>query len=235
MDEAWFQTAFSNCKTAPKHKFPRGPQLAHVRKKDVPGPGQYHPASTEKDKFRRSSSWAIGTSQRDTGSGWFHPPGPGAYTPKGDGKTPPKWVFGSEKKLHELSKPQVPAPGEYEVRPGLISKPVSMTFKNFPRERHVPTPGPNDYKIKAGAAGLSHMGSTPKMVFGSSSRSELLLSRTPGPGAYELPTSLCGNVQTKTPAKYSIKGKYPLPGQEGTPGFILPGSQFDIKKHLGNT
>lgn len=239
IDDPWYLTSTSHTKTGPKYSFPGGPQLAGERRKDIPGPGTYAQTSTAKDKFRRSSSWAMGTSTRDTGSGVFQPPGPGAYSPKLNkdsqgGKKPAEWVFGTDKKLPDAKSRMVPGPGAYETHHGVRSgKLISMTWKNFPDQRPRPTPGPNDYKVKGGYnSGLAHIQSTPKISFGTSCRSDMLINKTPGPGSYELPTSLCGNISTKTPPKYSIKSKPPLLGQEGTPGYIVAGSQFDVRKHL---
>lgn len=214
--------AQSTCKASPKYSFPGAP-LQKRDKKDTVGPGQYSQTNVDKDKFQRSASWAIGSGQRAVGSSYCRQPGPGAYAlhPEQVGK---KWVFGSEKKLPEVKRRDVPGPGAYEVRSKIDLGPISIASRVAPPEKRADVPGPGSYKPVHDSR--SHFTSMPGIGFGTASRSDLLLSKAPGPGHYENVTTLCGNIATNTPAKYSIKGKYPPRKLAESPMPCMAATQF---------
>lgn len=223
MGEVWNYSSHSNFKASPKFSFTSAP-AAKDKKHSVPGPGQYSNIQADKDKFARSSSWTMGCSTRDGGKAWGTLPGPGAYTPANPSLVSPKWGFGAEGRLRERKLSQTPGPGAYDVRSkGLGGLEMSICSKpDGQRRSH--TPGPGSYKPSHDPC--SHMSSAPKVSFGCSSRAELAMSKTPGPGAYEHLTSLGGNVLMRTPAKYSIKGRYNQPKPDITPGPSHPGTSF---------
>jgi hypothetical protein len=216
----WNLACSSSYKTAPKFSFTtagEGPQ----KKKAVPGPGHYGQIGPDKDKFKRSASWVI-SATREGGGNWFQPPGPGAYTP-GDGRNAPKWCFSTEKRLHELPKPNYPGPGHYPVDPK--NNAVSMSISHKPEApRGHQMPGPGQYKPSFEAS--SQVGSSPKIGFGTSSRSDLTSSKTPGPGKYESLSTLNGNITMRNAQKYSIANRYKEPSHNASPGIASAGTQF---------
>uniref|UniRef100_A0A7S4Q8E9 Outer dense fiber protein 3 n=1 Tax=Alexandrium monilatum TaxID=311494 RepID=A0A7S4Q8E9_9DINO len=223
MGEVWNYASHSSFKTSPKYSFTSAPG-ASDKKHGVPGPGQYGMTATDKDKFGRSASWTMGASTRDGGKGWGSLPGPGAYTPSNTSQISPKWGFGAEGRLRERKVSSTPGPGAYETRSkGLGGLEMSISSKpDGARRAH--TPGPGSYKPTTDPC--SHMPSAPRVSFGGSTRSDLMMSKTPGPGAYEHLTSLGGNVAMRTTAKYSIKGRYKQPSADITPGPCNTGTQF---------
>mmetsp|Transcript_52544 Transcript_52544/g.122221 ORF Transcript_52544/g.122221 Transcript_52544/m.122221 type:complete len:224 (+) Transcript_52544:136-807(+) len=222
MAEVWAYGSHSNWKSSPKFSFTSAP-AAKDKKHGVPGPGQYPLVATDKDKFTRSSSWSMGAATRE-GKGLGAMPGPGAYTPQNPAFVTPKWGFGAEGRLRERKLSVTPGPGAYETRSkGLGGVEASICSKpDGVRRSH--TPGPGSYKPSYDPC--SNMSSAPKVSFGCSSRSDLMMSKTPGPGAYEHLTSLGGNVAMRTPAKFSIKGRYNPPATDITPGPSNNGTQF---------
>mmetsp|Transcript_34154 Transcript_34154/g.98350 ORF Transcript_34154/g.98350 Transcript_34154/m.98350 type:complete len:225 (-) Transcript_34154:181-855(-) len=223
MGEVWNYGSHSNFKTSPKFSFTSAPG-AKDKRHGVPGPGQYTSTAPDKDKFTRSASWTMGASTRDGGKAWGTLPGPGAYTPANPSHISPKWGFGAEGRLRERKLSQTPGPGAYETRSkGLGGCEMSICSKpDGTRRSH--TPGPGTYKPSHDPC--SNNPTAPKVSFGASSRSDLLMSKTPGPGTYEQPSSLGGNVVMRTPAKFSIKGRYKQPANDITPGPSHPGTQF---------
>lgn len=221
MANQWHLGSQSTYKSAPKYSIGTGTEI--VKKKNVPGPGHYSQTDADKDKFKRSASWAISSAGREGGK-WFQPPGPGAYTP-GDPRDAPKWVIGSEKRLHELPKPKVPGPGTYENRPNNDQHHFSICHKPDAPTPHK-TPGPTEYKPNHEHNSLIR--SAPRIGFGSATRGELVSSKTPGPGSYEALSGLTGNYVMRTPAKYSIAGKYKDLPKMKSPGILHSscGTQF---------
>mmetsp|Transcript_89648 Transcript_89648/g.254148 ORF Transcript_89648/g.254148 Transcript_89648/m.254148 type:complete len:223 (-) Transcript_89648:120-788(-) len=221
MGEQWSFGSTSVHLNSPKYSFTNAP-IASDKKKDIPGPGQYGFTATHTDKFSRSASWGISGSSRE-GKPWFAPPGPGTYKPEQSTRAAPRWVFGSEGKLREMKRATVPGPGAYEVR-GKADSGGSLMAPKPEATRRVHTPGPGAYKPAHEA--LSHMKASTKSSFGSSSRSTLVLSTTPGPGSYDHLASLGGNIAMQTSAKYTIQGKYKPPQPDKTPDFIPAGTSF---------
>jgi hypothetical protein len=218
--EQWNLASTSSYKAAPKFSFTHA-RDGPTKKPRAPGPGHYNQTTADKDKFKRSASWVI-SSTRDGGGNWFQPPGPGAYSP-GDGRHAPKWVFSSEKRLHELPKPNYPGPGKYEASPDNGAVKSSISHKpDAPRPPFQPGPG----AYKPGWTSSSQVASEPKIGFGTSSRSGLVSSKTPGPGTYELHSTLNGNIAMRSAEKYSISSKYPIPQQKPSPGIASAGTQF---------
>lgn len=214
--------AASSYKNSPKYSFTSAVSTVD-KKKHMPGPGQYDVRGSDKEKFARCPSWTIGGSCKDSGRELGAMPGPGAYSPANPAFTSPKYLFTTDSRLKVREMPLTPGPGQYEVRgkpegssPSICSKPES--------KMRATTPGPGQYKVSYEA--LSYIESSPKVSFGASNRRDLALNKTPGPGSYEHLTSLGGNCTMRTPAKYSIKGRYNPPQPFITPGPIGAGTTF---------
>lgn len=207
--------ASSSFRSSPKYSFSSCPNLAD-KKKDMPGPGQYGMGlSCDKDKFRKEAAWTLGGGTKDAGKAMWAPPGPGTYT-VGKKDDMPKWIFSGESRLKEIKRSSTPGPGQYEVRSKTAGFDVSFSGKPEGNSR-TGGPGPGQYKPSYDSC--TSFRSSPKISFGGSCRAESAASKTPGPGHYPLATSLCGNVLTTIPPKYSIKGKYQqLKGGSQTPG-----------------
>lgn len=211
----------STFKSPPKYSFCSAPPVID-KKKNMPGPGQYVPIPADKDKFTRTPSWSIGGAPKD-GKEWGAMPGPGAYTPANTGFVSPKWPFSTDSRLKERKRATTPGPGSYEVRGNLEALAPSICSKPEGKLRAT-TPGPGAYKPSWDCC--SNMGSSPKLSFGGSSRTELKMSKVPGPGQYAHLTSLGGNCSMKSPPTFTIKGRYKMPEPFKTPGFIACPSTF---------
>jgi len=211
----------STYKSAPRWSIPNRVPPRELGK-GMPGPGNYNNTNPEKDKFSTNPKWSIASGMRD-GKEWATFPGPGQYTPAMCDRTMlPKWSSGSETRLHEIKQRGGPGPGAYETRGNLEGLQFSVCSRPEAGARRSGTPGPGSYKPSFDQ--IFH--SPCKPSFGSSNRSELAQSKTPGPGQYELPTTLCGNFATRSSAKYSIAGKYRSPGTDQTPGPGASATQF---------
>lgn len=213
--------ASSGFKNSPKYSFTSAVTVPD-KKKHMPGPGQYDVRGSDKEKFARCPSWTIGGSMKD-GKEWSAMPGPGAYTPANPAFTSPKYLFTTDSRLKLRQVPVTPGPGAYEVRGKLEGTAPSICSKPESKQRAT-TPGPGQYKPSYDLC--SDMQSSPKLSFGAANRRDLALNKTPGPGAYEHLTSLGGNCTMRTPAKYSIKGRYSQPSPFITPGPIGAGTTF---------
>mmetsp|Transcript_48706 Transcript_48706/g.122935 ORF Transcript_48706/g.122935 Transcript_48706/m.122935 type:complete len:219 (+) Transcript_48706:97-753(+) len=208
----------STYKAAPKYSFTSAAPATEGKRK-VPGPGAYGTGvAADKDKFKRSASWSMGASGRD-GKCNFQTPGPGAYKPDAS-KFSPKCVFSTDDRLKEKKRMNVPGPGAYHTVGGADGRQSSISGRPEGLRRAT-TPGPGAYKPAYQA--LSDIESTPKVSFGASSRNDMVLSKTPGPGAYDHESFKNGFANS---AKYSMSGKYGAPAADRTPGPIAPHTQF---------
>jgi len=208
--------SLSHYKSAPKFSFTSAPAVKD-KKANMPGPGNYKPTPTDLDKFRRSSSWSMGsTGNMGSGKEWSKLPGPGAYTLPSSASTGPKWAFSTDDRLRERKKSCTPAPGTYETsRKGLGGLEMSICSKPE-GAKLAKMPGPGAYKVSQDT--LSKFQSSPSVSFGAATKKELK-SQTPGPGAYVQKGSLGGS-------SYSIKGRYEPPKPFVTPGPGTAGSSF---------
>mmetsp|Transcript_59527 Transcript_59527/g.134186 ORF Transcript_59527/g.134186 Transcript_59527/m.134186 type:complete len:225 (+) Transcript_59527:132-806(+) len=223
MGEVWDYASHSTYRASPKFSFTSAPQTKD-KSKGSPGPGEYGFISTDKDKFSRSSSFSMGASSREGGKAWSTMPGPGAYTPVNPNLTAPRWAFSTDSRLRAGKKASTPGPGRYHSNTTGMGG-VEMSFSGRPDgKRRSHTPGPGAYKPSHEPC--SHIASAPKLSFGASSRTELKMSKTPGPGSYESFSAMGGNPAMKTAAKYSMKGRYNPPASDITPGPVNTGTQF---------
>eukprot|EP00441_Pelagodinium_beii_P045691 CAMPEP_0197623090 /NCGR_PEP_ID=MMETSP1338-20131121/3164_1 /TAXON_ID=43686 ORGANISM="Pelagodinium beii, Strain RCC1491" /NCGR_SAMPLE_ID=MMETSP1338 /ASSEMBLY_ACC=CAM_ASM_000754 /LENGTH=267 /DNA_ID=CAMNT_0043192941 /DNA_START=90 /DNA_END=891 /DNA_ORIENTATION=+ len=206
--------ASSSFRNTPKYSFTSSAVTGKVKVKNVPGPGQYALTNSEKDKYAKSPSYSIGGGSKD-GKAWGAMPGPGAYTPANPAFTSPKWPFSTDSRLKTGRASSTPGPGNYDLKTTLAGKDTSIASKPEFRLRST-TPGPGAYN--ANFSSCSSFESAPKVGFGNSNRGKLAPSKTPGPGNYEIPTTLIGNITMKTPCAYSIKGRYEPPKADQTPG-----------------
>mmetsp|Transcript_133621 Transcript_133621/g.188822 ORF Transcript_133621/g.188822 Transcript_133621/m.188822 type:complete len:225 (+) Transcript_133621:61-735(+) len=213
--------AASTFRSPPKYSFTHSPVLSKDKPSKDPGPGQYPQVKSEKDKHTKTPSWSIGAGCRD-GKQWAAMPGPGQYSPANPAFVSPKWAFTASDRLKEMKRSRTPGPGQYELKSTLQGKDVSICSKPDGKGLTAPLPGPGAFTPSW--AGTSNYGSAPSIGFGASNRAKMVVSKTPGPGQYEIPTTLIGNVTMKSPCAYSIKGRYgqakpdvnPGPGHAGT-------------------
>jgi len=206
-------TSHSDYKTSPKWSFTSAPNPKD-RGGEKPGPGKYPALDVEKNKFKRTPAYSItGLHESKDMPG---PPGPDRYKPdRRDLKSYPRWGFGSEPRLHEAKRAKTPGPGSYETRKDLGGSQRSMSGLPIGRSKSC-TPGPGAYKPSMDPV----WNSAPKSSFGSASNSDLVLSKTPGPGKYhsESLSTLGGNIAVRSAAAYSVAGKRPTPKVDITPG-----------------
>lgn len=190
--------------------------------KGIPGPGAYGNTHTEKDKYHASQKYSIAGGGGRDAKEWGVFPGPGQYAPKHSGKELPKWGFGSEARLHEVKRARTPGPGSYEVRGNLEGLHFSVASRPEGSSKSNTAPGPGQYKPSYDQI----FESPPKSSFGSSSRSELAMSKSPGPGQYEALPILGGSCGVRSPPRFSILGKRNNPGTDETPGPGPTSTQF---------
>lgn len=182
-------------------------------KKGMPGPGAYGQTHVEKDKYRTDPKFSLAGGNRD-GKEWGVFPGPGQYAPKPEYATPPKWGFGSEKRLHDVKQARGPGPGAYETRGNLEGLQFSVSSRPEGSGKSSQGPGPGQYKPS-----YDQMTETaPKFSFGSGSRAELQMSKSPGPGQYEALPILGGSCGVRSPPRFSILGKRNTPATDTSPG-----------------
>eukprot|EP00933_Yihiella_yeosuensis_P006244 TRINITY_DN110944_c0_g1_i1.p1 TRINITY_DN110944_c0_g1~~TRINITY_DN110944_c0_g1_i1.p1 ORF type:complete len:220 (+),score=35.35 TRINITY_DN110944_c0_g1_i1:73-732(+) len=208
-------SAFRN---TPKYSFTSSGALKPLGKDNRPGPGQYPLVSTEKDKHACKPKWSIGGAAKGDSKASSAMPGPGAYTPAELSNQSPKWLFTTDSRLKAMKKSAGPGPGQYEVRGNMEGLSPSVTGKPDIKAMRSTTPGPGAYKPSYSPC--SNYRSAPCIGFAASNRKDIAgASKMPGPGAYELVSSLGGR-------SYSIKGRYAMPSKEQTPGPIGAGTTF---------
>lgn len=178
-----------------------------------PGPGSYNPTS----KRQKSPSWTIGSGQRgDFTSGKHQVPGPGTYQIKAElGKTAP--LFGSSKRPPLSDINDTPGPGEYFIHKGKDAPAYTMRPKTATNKKEFgpgpghynpsasctqfkwtigkekkemdfgnysnKVPGPGVYNTMKGLGG-------PKWTFGTQPRTVKNKVDNPGPGSYNLYSSI---------------------------------------------
>lgn len=212
--------SLSDHKSAPKYTISaRIPP--RVGNKGMPGPGQYAQTNSERDKWSTVPKWTMSSGGRDTKE-WGSFPGPGKYGLPDDGKTTPKYGFGSEPRLHGIKESRSPGPGAYEVRGKMEGVHYSVASRPGGKDKASNTPGPGQYKVNYDQL----FESSGKISFGASSRGELAMSKTPGPGQYASTSTLCGNNVFKSPARCYIAGKRAEPAVDVTPGPGAAASMF---------
>lgn len=189
--------------------------------KGMPGPGAYGNTHTEKDKYSTCPKWSISAGQRDTKE-WGAFPGPGQYAPKLAGKTLPMWGFGSESRLHAVKEARGPGPGSYETRGSVGGNSYSVSSRPEGSSKRSTTPAPGHYKPNYDQI----FETSGKASFGSSSRSELAMSKTPGPGQYEPLPVLGGSCGVRSMPRYTIAGKRSQPSTDQSPGPGPGATQF---------
>lgn len=218
--------ASSGFKSPPKYSFTHSPVLGKDKPSKQPGPGEYPQVKSEKDKFGKTPSWSIGGATRG-GKDWAPMPGPGAYTPSNPDFVSPKWGFTNDNRLKPNKRSTTPGPGQYELKSTLQGRDVSICSKPESKGLTGTLPGPGAFTPSWSTT--SNYGSAPSIGFGASNRAKMVVSKTPGPGQYEIPTTLIGNVTMKSPSAYSIKGRWPGKDKAATtPG----GLQLACEEHL---
>ena len=160
----------------------------------VPGPGSYQPSLSW---FNSSPSFKVGSSLRQDLAGSTTSPGPGAYSPSRQGTGPQYSIKG--RNPHANAEAQ-PGPGSYNASDRFTKqRPQSAKMGNASRA-DLPTdtvrsnfPGPGSYMQDF--AGLG-----PAWRFGNESRSKAQLDGHPGPGSYQLQSTLSKQA-------YSLSGR----------------------------
>mmetsp|Transcript_87732 Transcript_87732/g.174124 ORF Transcript_87732/g.174124 Transcript_87732/m.174124 type:complete len:216 (+) Transcript_87732:83-730(+) len=207
--------SLSSYKSSPKFTFTSAPALKD-KKANIPGPGNYKPIPTDRDKFRRSASWSMGSTSNASEKEWSSLPGPGAYALPSAGSIGPQWAFTTDSRLREKKKSSTPGPGAYETRKkGLGGLEMSISSKPDGAKPWL-TPGPATYKPSN--LRCSTVPSSPSVSFGVGVKADKM-SQTPGPGAYKQKGTLGGIC-------YSIKGRYDPPKAFVTPGPGAAASSF---------
>ncbi|CAK9115275.1 unnamed protein product [Durusdinium trenchii] len=187
--------ATSPFKSPPKYSFTHSPVLGKDKPSKQPGPGEYPQVKAEKDKWKKTPSWSIGASTRG-GKDWAPMPGPGAYTPSNPDFVSPKWGFTNDNRLKPNKRSTTPGPGQYELKSTLQGRDVSICSKPESKGLTGTLPGPGAFTPSWTTT--SNYGSAPSIGFGASNRAKMVVSKTPGPGQYEIPTTLIGLLSALT-------------------------------------
>ena len=148
-------------------------------KKGVPGPGSYTP----KSEFGKTAP-VFGSSVRPPLCNIVFTPGPGQYEWP---KTKDGPAFSMRPRTANIRGDAYPGPGHYN--PGVSTSEVKWSIGkeqkglDYGLSKSVSMPGPGFYKTTSTLAG-------PKWGFGSSTRNKNDKYITPGPGAYNLYSSI---------------------------------------------
>mmetsp|Transcript_114732 Transcript_114732/g.244803 ORF Transcript_114732/g.244803 Transcript_114732/m.244803 type:complete len:218 (-) Transcript_114732:188-841(-) len=207
--------AESTFQRSPKWSFGSSGDL-RPNAKSTPGPGQYDLPTTLVGNVTIQGRHGIG---RPSSA----PPGPGAYkVDKIDNA--PKWGFGGDSRFPAAKRSGTPGPGSYKIPTSLKGKDVSIVSRTELIRPRTASIGPTTYNPSYEPSSL--LRSAPKIGFAASSRGRPVLRNSPGPGSYDLPTTLIGNIAMKSPSAYSIKGRYKPPRGHETPGPQCAGTVF---------
>mmetsp|Transcript_31589 Transcript_31589/g.58047 ORF Transcript_31589/g.58047 Transcript_31589/m.58047 type:complete len:233 (+) Transcript_31589:40-738(+) len=225
-------TAHSTIRSAPKWTLaPRPSSQERGETVKHPGPGQYGSPPSD-SRVVRTPSFAFGSSVRQAdrkrlgiNSKW-KVPGPGSYMPDNpQRKGGPTWGFGSQEQRPTVKAKITPPPGTYNVRTDMKCSGGLMAGRRSVA-RSASAPGPGAY-----TPGYSQVETIPKWGFGADSRKEDSLTRTarsmPGPGTYEVPKTLNGNITTKSSPTFTFTARRPPPTSDTTPGPHIVHTQFD--------
>lgn len=207
-------TVCSSYKSAPKFSFSAA-GLPKDRVIKNPGPGTYDVGPADRDKFAHSPNYSMCGAPGGGKEAEAQAPGPGAYSPlvTDSGKA---WGMSSAPRLRELKKSKGPGPGQYDVmtRSDGFRGPAIAGRVSGPKIGM--NPGPGNYNPVD--TGLSTCRSWGAPKFAATGRSAVRASKTPGPGAYDMKTSLGGHFAMPSPPHYSVMGKRSEPKKEMSPG-----------------
>ena len=155
---------------------------------NYPGPGSYYP-SLERS---RSPSWSMSKASRDQSRQRSRSPGPGTYSIKQEFSKNAA-VFGSSSRLPLINIQGNPGPGQYDLRKP-PSIPAYTMRARLPLKGPEVSPGPGQYNpVLSPLNGKFYTFNTetgPKWSFGNEVREKPLKNSNPGPGAYEIFSSI---------------------------------------------
>lgn len=213
------------------HSFPNSPKFSFQGRSETnlrakaPGPGQYVALTPDKDKYSNMPKYSMGKpggEEKPIAKG----PGPGSYVPCTNPKydLAPKYSMGTGSRLPKTRSEVGPGPCKYDVRGNIDGVKYSMKGLNESSSR-ASTPGPGSYNKDAWKVS-SGFDNSARFSFQGGSRGELKKSKAPGPGSYETTSTLCGNNVMKSPGKYSMRHRHPMPHGDNTPGPPSAGTTF---------
>ncbi|CAG9330917.1 ODF3L2_10 [Blepharisma stoltei] len=183
---------------------------------NVPGPGSYNPITYLLDG---GPNFGFGRSARPSIIGKQSSPGPGSYIPRAVTPNARRPVFGRSYRLPINSLNDTPGPGSYEHRPKSEGPSYSL-YGRSKRDKQNSSPGPGHY-----SPNLSTIDNLPAPKMGKAKRgADLSLSTFPGPGSYQLKSTLEG---PKWGLGYGGRSNLK---PTGTPG---PGT-YDLKSTISN-
>mmetsp|Transcript_7053 Transcript_7053/g.17052 ORF Transcript_7053/g.17052 Transcript_7053/m.17052 type:complete len:226 (-) Transcript_7053:115-792(-) len=215
--------ATSPFKSSPKWTISSRTDLSE-KLKNAPGPGQYRTTGGE-DKYERSASWTIGARhERRRKEGQGEQPGPGKYQPSLQHcRSSPKWGFGAEKRPYFKIRAMAPGPGHYELKSTMEGNAVSISSRSQGSVGISSTPGPGEYKPCYNAAydlGIRNI------TFSAPGRYDPSLQPSPGPGKYDLRSTVGDHPMIPNTPKYSIRARHNTYKFDQGPGPGAPTTTF---------
>eukprot|EP00343_Euplotes_focardii_P011624 CAMPEP_0205832248 /NCGR_PEP_ID=MMETSP0206-20130828/46445_1 /ASSEMBLY_ACC=CAM_ASM_000279 /TAXON_ID=36767 /ORGANISM="Euplotes focardii, Strain TN1" /LENGTH=548 /DNA_ID=CAMNT_0053137607 /DNA_START=25 /DNA_END=1671 /DNA_ORIENTATION=+ len=184
---------------------------------DTPGPGTYAETTFTKEG-KKYSMGGRGEPSKNKGRNSSKSPGPGAYQPD-DAKVKhkgPQFGFGTEQKLVNRGKSDLPDPASYEIRDDLMHKTASSVGMGYGSKLNLAktlaeTPGPGTYDFRSTVADGKKIGMGSK----NEKLDPLKHKDAPGPGAYS-PSSKAGkkaapNYGFGTSSRLQNAGKQSVP------------------------
>ncbi|OLP96547.1 hypothetical protein AK812_SmicGene21207 [Symbiodinium microadriaticum] len=183
-------------------KYSMAPLIGKRSGSDEVGPGKYDEVKAEQDKYSKPPCWSIGNPAKDGLWGADSKeadkletpeidesgvPGPGQYSPVEQSPYSPKFGFGSRRK--DPKPGTCPGPGQYELKSTLQGRGKGKDGKST-------EPGPGEFSPNSSITSRS----APAIGFSASNRDKASVSDSPGPGQYDLATTLTGGAwQKETP------------------------------------
>mmetsp|Transcript_117001 Transcript_117001/g.331101 ORF Transcript_117001/g.331101 Transcript_117001/m.331101 type:complete len:225 (-) Transcript_117001:45-719(-) len=193
--------------------------------KDSPGP-KYDPVDCTLTKARSLPSVKMSLATKEDKKEVSASPGPGAYGAPGPGgvQTGRGFSFGASAKLARRALRESPGPGHYPVKSTLGGMCSSMTAAPKGSVNVSKVPGPGSY-----APSFKQLEeSAPSMPF-TEALKKTASNKSPGPGAYEMPSTLNGNCTMKrSPGVLVASSGFIRARKDITPGPCGPMTTFKI-------
>ncbi|CAE7215290.1 unnamed protein product [Symbiodinium natans] len=234
----------STLRRAPKYSFRGGRDRFKTRTlraaAQVPGPGQYGPPEAYSSRHRRSPGYGFGTGAREVNT-QLVVPGPGAYprassSYMGSGRayslTPRRWPGSPDLE----SDPRMPGPGAHVQEAKAEGPQYSILPRRAAKAGTLLAPGPAQYGTMEGSLDRTKP-RLPSWGFGTSKRQGPMqiedrpvngikgkstaaawMSKLPGPGSYNAPSSVGEGPKFSVGARRAVSRQATSPGPGDTGG-----------------
>mmetsp|Transcript_31318 Transcript_31318/g.73022 ORF Transcript_31318/g.73022 Transcript_31318/m.73022 type:complete len:224 (+) Transcript_31318:124-795(+) len=213
--------ATSPYKSSPKWTISSRTELAE-QKRISPGPGQYKLSAIE-DKYERSASWTIGSRYKNAREE-REMPGPGKYQPPVTStRASPKWGFSTAQRPYFKSRGTTPGPGHYDLKSTMEGLSCSISTRSQGSIGISQTPGPGEYKP---AYEKSQDNGVRNITFSVAGRYDPSSQAGPGPGKYDLRSTVGDHPMIPNTPKYTIRARHGRLKFDQSPGPGAPATTF---------